>query len=53
MTPHKCPVCNGTGLVSIPPWVAGDQQFYTSTSAGPWPCKSCNGVGVIYTQDGL
>lgn len=23
MKPHKCPVCDGTGLVSRPPWVPG------------------------------
>ena len=43
--PYKCPVCNGTGLVSRPPGVAGDQEAWTSTSVGPWPCRSCeNGI---------
>lgn len=44
---EKCPVCNGTGLVSIPPWVAGDSEIYTASSTGPWECKSCNGIGLI------
>ena len=29
-----CPVCNGTGLGSRPPWIAGD-------------CKRCGGTGTI------
>ena len=42
-----CPVCQGTGLVSRPPWVAGDQTTWTSSSTGPWPCKPCGGQGLI------
>lgn len=48
MNVQKCPVCNGTGLVSRPPWVAGDKPVWSSTSAGPWPCKACCGAGVLY-----
>ena len=44
---QKCPVCDGTGLVSKPPWVAGDQHQWSSTSSGPWPCNRCNGVGTF------
>ncbi len=44
---EKCPVCNGTGLVSVPPGVAGDQPTFTSTSCGPWPCRVCKGAGII------
>ena len=52
MTPHKCPVCNGTALVSYPPYVAGDCPYFTATSA-PWPCRSCNGTGVIWEPEGI
>ena len=45
---QKCPVCDGTGLVSKPPWVAGDQHAWASTSCGPWPCNRCHGVGTFY-----
>jgi hypothetical protein len=44
---QKCPVCDGTGLVSRPPWIAGDLQEFSTSSAGPWPCKRCAGVGTI------
>jgi len=44
---QKCPVCNGTGLVSRPPGVAGDVETFPTTSAGPWPCRACNGTGII------
>lgn len=52
MKPHNCPTCNGTGKVSRPPWVAGDQASWLSTtSAGPWPCQSCNGRGILWEQE--
>jgi len=47
---HKCPVCDGTGLVSRPPWVAGDAEFWYTSDAGPWSCKSCFGRGIIYVN---
>jgi len=48
MTPHKCPVCDGTGLVSRPPWVAGDQLEWSDTSTSPHPCRACGGSGVLW-----
>lgn len=51
MTPHRCPVCNGTGLVSRPPWIAGDQPTWTDTSAGPYLCNACAGTGVIRVEE--
>lgn len=44
---QKCPVCDGTGLVSRPPWVAGDQREWMSSSTGPWPCKACHGTRMV------
>lgn len=44
---HKCPVCNGSGLVSIPPYVAGDQPTFASSTVGPWPCRACLGLGYL------
>ena len=51
MTPHKCPVCDGTGLVSRPPFVAGDTNEWSSSSCGPWSCRACNGCGVLWAND--
>ena len=42
---HKCPVCNGRGLVGAPPGVSGDAETFTSTDTGPWECQSCWGRG--------
>jgi DnaJ-class molecular chaperone len=47
-TPHKCPVCDGSGLVNRPPWVAGDQQVFWTSSCGPWQCNACGGSGVLW-----
>jgi hypothetical protein len=51
MKVHTCPVCHGTGLVSIPPGVAGDLPTFTSTSIGPWPCRVCAGQGVLWEPE--
>ena len=48
--PVKCPVCDGTGLVSKPPHVAGDQREWADSSAGPYPCRACLGTGVLWTD---
>lgn len=41
-----CPKCNGQGIVSKPPWVAGDVHQWTS-SATSFTCDVCNGAKVI------
>ena len=51
MTPHKCPVCNGHGTVSRPPYIAGDQSEWYSTSAMPHPCKACGATGIVWESD--
>lgn len=45
-TLSKCPVCDGTGLVSRPPGTAGDMNTWSSTAQGPYPCRACKD-GVI------
>ncbi len=44
---QACPCCNGTGLRSIPPGIAGDQESFTSNDTGPWPCGPCGGKGLL------
>jgi len=46
--PHKCPVCNGTGVTFRPPWVAGDVNEWTASANGPFPCRACNGTGIVW-----
>jgi hypothetical protein len=46
--PHKCPVCQGTGIVSRPPWIAGDIGEWTDSGNNTYPCKACDGKGVIW-----
>jgi len=44
---QKCPVCDGTGLVSKPPWIAGDVNEWVDSSSVPYTCKTCLGSGII------
>lgn len=48
--PHCCPVCSGTGKVSRPPWLAGDQPYYPSSPTSPpsYPCSACDGTGIVW-----
>jgi DnaJ-class molecular chaperone len=46
--PHKCPVCNGQGTVSKPPYIAGDQASWIASDSRLYPCLACNGTGVIW-----
>lgn len=48
MSAHRCPTCNGHGLTNRPPWVAGDQETWSSYSSGPYKCRACNGSGVVW-----
>jgi len=50
---QKCPVCEGTGLVTRPPWVAGDQPTWVDSSCGPYPCKACKGTGLLWKERSL
>ncbi len=45
---QKCPKCDGQGIVSKPPWIAGD-VFYGSWSdtIGQHQCNVCNGLMII------
>jgi len=46
--PYKCPVCDGAGLVSRPPHIAGDVYEWPDSQTGPYPCKSCSGTGILW-----
>lgn len=48
---QKCPVCDGSGLVSRPPWVAGDLPAWVGSGTGPSPCRTCGGCGVVTAPD--
>jgi len=51
MIPHKCPVCNGHKTVSKPPWIAGDQETWLASNSEPYPCKACEGTGIIWEKE--
>lgn len=47
--PFRCPVCDGRGVLAYPPGTPAGQAF-VSTSMGPWPCRSCAGTGIIWSN---
>ena len=48
--PHKCPVCEGAGTTIKPPYVAGDQQEWTSCDLGFYPCQPYKGSGIVWEK---
>lgn len=51
--PHKCPVCDGTGKVSRPPWVAGDVSQWTDSGCSHYACNACSGSGIVWDEISL
>lgn len=50
--PARCPVCDGTGLVSRPPGTAGDQRGYGGApTTRTYGCQSCDGHGVLFSEE--
>jgi len=47
--PHKCPKCDGQGIVSKPPWVAGDVHQWSSTQT-TFQCDVCHGEKIIWSN---
>lgn len=43
---QKCPKCDGQGIVSRPPWIAGDVYEWAATSVSH-QCNVCNGQMII------
>jgi hypothetical protein len=46
--PFKCPVCDGAGQVSRPPWVPGDADNWGGTAIASYKCHACDGTGVVW-----
>jgi DnaJ-class molecular chaperone len=51
MRPYKCPVCNGRGIVSTPPWIASDVQTFTANGTETYPCRACAGTGLVWRRE--
>ena len=50
--PFTCPVCRGTGVVSRPPWVAGDVSTWLEANAGTlYTCRACKGRGIVWKDN--
>ena len=46
MTPHKCPLCEGSSLYAPP------LAHVTSGSSGLQPCHGCNATGIVWPPGG-
>jgi hypothetical protein len=48
--PFACPPCSGTGKVSRPPYLAGDQLTWSggTNTIDVYPCNACKGTGIIW-----
>lgn len=47
LDPHRCPVCNGNGLVPNGFYMQTSGNWSTSGIA-PETCRSCGGTGVVW-----
>ena len=47
-----CPVCEGRGILPLGFYMYPKGQTFTSASASPEQCKTCNGRGVILESKG-
>ena len=50
MKAHKCPVCNGRGLVPYG-FYQSQSGKWTAGGIGDELCKSCHGSGVVWHED--
>jgi len=48
--PHRCPVCNGRGHVPNGFYGTTNDEWTTS-SLTPDVCKTCNGGGIVWSED--
>lgn len=46
-TPHRCPVCYGTGFVAQG-FYNSNQGIWTTGGSGNETCKSCTGSGIVW-----
>lgn len=48
MTPHKCPVCSGRGVVDVSFYECN--EYATGTAMYDVTCKTCHGTGIVWDQ---
>ena len=46
-TPHRCPVCGGSGVVPNGFYRQSNGEWVSSSTA-PEICRSCNGTGIVW-----
>lgn len=48
MTPYKCPICKGHGIVPGGFYLSTTQYSYTNCSSET--CRACNGTGIVWGE---
>lgn len=49
--PHRCPVCEGRGLVPFGFYSTNPWCIHTSASTIPETCRTCNGRGIVWEDE--
>lgn len=52
ITLQTCPVCQGTGQTFRPPHIVGDVESWSTSDLKTYPCRACNGHGMIGLKEG-
>ena len=47
LAPHRCPVCNGNGLVPNGFYMQ-TSGYWSTSSITPETCRSCSGTGIVW-----
>lgn len=47
LTPHRCPICYGRGIVPVG-FYSTTEMLWSAGSTGPETCRACKGTGVLW-----
>lgn len=50
LTPYRCPICGGNGLVPDG-FYATVTGHWSTTDYTPEKCRSCNGTGIVWNNE--
>lgn len=51
MDPHKCPICEGHGIVSAGFFIRPPEVIEYASTHTTEECRVCNGTGIIWSKE--